>query len=132
MSRRAETYDSRAMEASSPDARDTAKEIWAASDTYWDLINEAFKHDRGPEFVLPAVEALRQNMRDAHSDLRRAFVWSLLLAAAFVLVASARVTELDFGPFKLTDASLVQIALPVGISFLAYKIRLNVRRIGSY
>jgi hypothetical protein len=86
------------------------------------LVHEAFQDEAASSHAQEYLKTVRENMKDLADGRRRSLILSLLVVAAFELIDTAAIADVQLGPLKVTRLAPVQEALPVLFSFLMYDI----------
>lgn len=86
--------------------------------TLHERAKSTFGESRDRDFALTYLGEVYSNWRAVEQELRRTVGLVVLFAITFELIASGAATEGTIGFVKLDELHLVQLALPVAISFL--------------
>lgn len=79
-----------------------------------------FSNKDKSEVLKDLLEVLRENERACSQDMKR-YAWSLLvLALIFQFLLNASISQVSVVGLQLSDLSLLQKVLPVGMSFVFY------------
>jgi hypothetical protein len=87
-------------------------------------IDDAFGDQNAAErsYADAYLERVLENLDAANAQLRRITLGIALLVAVFFLFAHSKSSEIDLGPFKLSDVKGVLTLVPAVVSYLAYEL----------
>lgn len=92
----------------------------AKAETMAERVHRAFPAQAAQSDVREYFQAMRGDLKDIADAERRSAVLALLSALMFELINRAAIADVQVGPFKLQDLSLIQKALPVLLAYLVY------------
>jgi hypothetical protein len=92
----------------------------SGSGTITERVRSAFPDEASLGYAGEFAESLRGNMKDIAEAARRSVLFGLLTVATFELINRAAVTDVQIGPLKVRNLSLINKAIPLVFAYLVY------------